>query len=98
MTSYNIFFTSTSEYLCVDSESWVTKWLFELLTTKHQFFISPKATVYDAKESTFWFIISYGQVKYCKIIGFNAVDMRKKLEILNFLAHVVLFLIFENPH
>jgi hypothetical protein len=47
---------STSEYLCMESESWITKYVREWLTTKYEYFLLPfllkKATVYDAEKSS----------------------------------------------
>jgi hypothetical protein len=41
MRNRNISLMSTSEYLCVESESWKTKYVREWLTTKYEYFLLP---------------------------------------------------------
>jgi hypothetical protein len=78
MRNPNTSLMSTSEYLCVESVLWITKYVREWLTTKFTIFKKKKkATVEDAEKPSLWFIIKYGRINCCKVIGFDAVDLRK---------------------
>jgi hypothetical protein len=73
MKNPNISLMSTSEYLCVESESWITKYVCKWFTTIYEYFLF----VYDAEKFSLLFIVRYGRIKCCKIIGFDAVNLRK---------------------
>jgi hypothetical protein len=90
MRNPNISLMSTSVYLCVESESWITHYLREWLTTKYEYFLLPflSKKQLSIRPKNFLFNMSWSMVvkKCCEIKGFDSVNFRKKMVILSFLV------------
>jgi hypothetical protein len=88
-------FYVNSEYLCVESISWITMYVREWLTTKYEYFLLQlllkKQLSIMLKSLVFNFIKRYGRIKCCKVIGFDTLSLMEKMVILSFLVVLLNF-------
>jgi hypothetical protein len=61
--------------LCVESESWIAKYVRQWLTTKYEYFLLPFLLKKQLSMMQKFFM-RYGRIKCCKIIGVDAVNLR----------------------